>query len=333
MIIMVAWLCAQHSADIGAGRLLAHGDQPMRAQDPPRLAEPPARRRHPHADPVRLAQHRRIRPVGLLGMPRPALVEDRNHARHSTPASVIPEGASVGVRPSGSDTTAQPVPFPDQNVSRETPKRSAPFAGISSLLGLDPRVIPECASAHIRHPRSQPSAPMSAHAVSLVGKPPHSRQPLPSCAVSTTASALRVGEPRRIVARTPDVARYRHPHARLEAGEIACAPSAAPLAPRPAMPAAQLRLERSEVIATGPRAADGPPQGSLQRIASARRVGGSASPSRLVSCSSRPGCRGLWRRVRMVGPEARLVRSPARAASAARPRPAGWWPGAAGPGC
>jgi len=49
-----------------------------------------------------------------------------------------------------------PIAPPAEIVSRETEHCSAPFAGISPPLVLDPRVIPECASAHIRDPASRP---------------------------------------------------------------------------------------------------------------------------------------------------------------------------------
>ncbi len=64
--------------DVGAARLLAHGDEAVLAQDSARLVELRRGRRHLHPDPRGLAQHRRVGPMGLLGVAR-ALVEDGDH--------------------------------------------------------------------------------------------------------------------------------------------------------------------------------------------------------------------------------------------------------------
>ena len=68
--------------DVGAARLLAHRDEAVLAQDRARLGELRRGRRHLHPDPVRLAQHRRVGLVGLLGVPG-ALVEDGDHCCES----------------------------------------------------------------------------------------------------------------------------------------------------------------------------------------------------------------------------------------------------------
>ena len=66
-------------ADIGAAGLLAHGVQAVLAHDPAGLGKA-ARERRLDADPRRLAQHGRIRPVRLLGMARAGYgVEDDGH--------------------------------------------------------------------------------------------------------------------------------------------------------------------------------------------------------------------------------------------------------------
>ena len=67
-------------------------------------------------------------------------------------------------------------------------------------------------------------------------------------------------------------------------------------------------------------------------MASARRISGSASASRLVACSS---WARLLRSVATLGWSGpKLFSSMASARrSAARPPPAGWWPAATGPGC
>ncbi len=80
--------------DVGAARLLAHGDEAVLAQDCARLVELRRGRRHLHPDPVRLAQHRRVGPVGLLGVAR-SLVEDGDHGSLDAPPGLEASSTKV----------------------------------------------------------------------------------------------------------------------------------------------------------------------------------------------------------------------------------------------
>ena len=73
MIIMVAWRSAQHSPMLGQPASSHTVTRPCSRRMRARLAVLRRGRRHPHPDPVRLAQHRRVGLVRLLGMPRRAL--------------------------------------------------------------------------------------------------------------------------------------------------------------------------------------------------------------------------------------------------------------------
>ncbi len=73
-------------ADIGTGRLLAHGGEAVRAQGGARRIES-AQARRAHADPGGLGQHWRVGPMRLFGMARPRLA---CHAfEHRSPRSAV----------------------------------------------------------------------------------------------------------------------------------------------------------------------------------------------------------------------------------------------------
>ena len=79
MIIMVAWRLVQHSPMLGQPASSHTVCRPCSRTMARVSANSAVDDRHAHADPVRLAQHRRVGLVGLLGVARRPVVEDGDH--------------------------------------------------------------------------------------------------------------------------------------------------------------------------------------------------------------------------------------------------------------